>query len=301
MEFKMNDNVSGQTNVVIVTGLSGAGKTHAADWFEDQGYYCIDNMPPLLIKDFLELADYNSSRISRAAFVVDIRSENFSEGLKSAISFMKQAPNISYKILFIEASDETLIKRYNESRRRHPLSSGGMATSDVIERERAMLDEVRRDADYIIDTTNMRTAEFQHEMDRVMGGGSPSNKKTKFSINIVSFGYKYGVPQDIDMAFDMRFIPNPFYVKSLKRLTGNNKKVQQYVMKQDITKKFIEQLDKMINDLIPFYQKEGKYHLNIGFGCTGGQHRSVSMANKMAEIFKSEGYRVNLEHRSLNR
>ncbi|MGN0709808.1 MAG: RNase adapter RapZ, partial [Anaerovoracaceae bacterium] len=223
----MNDNVSGQMNVVIVTGLSGAGKTHAADWFEDKGYYCIDNMPPLLIKDFLELADYNNSRISKAAFVVDIRSEDFADGLKSAISYMRQAPGISYKILFIEASDETLIKRYNESRRRHPLSSGGMATSDVIERERAMMDGIRRDADYIIDTTNMKTAEFQHEMDRVMEGGSPANGRTKFSINIVSFGYKYGVPQDIDMAFDMRFIPNPFYIKSLKKLTGNNKKVQQ--------------------------------------------------------------------------
>ena len=176
-----------------------------------------------------------------------------------------------------------------------------MTTNDIIEQERHMLDSIRRQADYIIDTTNLKTAEFQHEMDRLFEGGEEYTSKRAFGINIISFGYKYGMPQDIDIAFDMRFIPNPYYKKSLKKLTGNNKKVQQYVLKFDITKKFIKQVDDLINDLIPSFIKEGKYHLNIAFGCTGGQHRSVTMANEMARIFREEGYRVTLEHRSLDR
>ena len=282
-------------NVVIVTGLSGAGKTNAADWFEDQGYYCVDNMPPALIKNFIELTVYSNKRIKKAAFVVDVRGGEFFDDLHQCLDDLQAIDTVDCKILFIEASDETLIKRYNETRRNHPLSVGS-TTRDVIEQERQQLAALRTRADYIIDTTNMKVAGFKLEMEKLFVGMEP---ESSFAINVTSFGYKHGIPMETDLVFDMRFIPNPYYVPSLKKLTGNNKKVYQYVMKQDIAKEFAEQLHHMINTIVPRYIKEGKYHLNIAFGCTGGQHRSVSMARHMAEIFKEDGYRVTLKHRDI--
>ncbi len=282
-------------NVVIVTGLSGAGKTNAADWFEDQGYYCVDNMPPSLIRNFIELTIYSNKRIKKAAFVVDVRGGEFFDDLHDCLDDLQQFETVDCKILFIEASDETLIKRYNETRRNHPLSAGS-TTREVIEQEREQLAALRSRADYIIDTTNMKVAGFKLEMEKLFVGMEP---ESSFAINITSFGYKHGIPMETDLVFDMRFIPNPYYVPSLKKLTGNNKKVFQYVMKQDIAKEFAQQLHQMIETIIPRYIKEGKYHLNIAFGCTGGQHRSVSMANHMSEVFKEDGYRVTLSHRDL--
>ena len=198
-------------------------------------------------------------------------------------------------MLFIEASDETLIKRYNETRRNHPLSAGS-TTREVIEKEREKLAELRQRADFIIDTTNMKVAGFKLEMEKLFVG---MEMESSFAVNITSFGYKHGIPMEADLVFDMRFIPNPYYVPSLKKLTGNNKKVSQYVMRQEISQKFISQLRELINTIVPCYVREGKYHLNIAFGCTGGQHRSVAMANRMAEIFREDGYRVTLGHRDL--
>ena len=197
--------------------------------------------------------------------------------------------------MFIEASDETLIKRYNETRRNHPLSDGS-TTREVIEAEREKLAELRRQADYIIDTTNMKVAGFKLEMEKLFVGLEP---ESAFAVNVTSFGYKHGIPMETDLVLDMRFIPNPYYVPSLKKLTGNNKKVSQYVLRHEIAQNFVVQLRSMINTIAPCYVKEGKYHLNIAFGCTGGQHRSVAMANKMAEVFREDGYRVTLEHRDL--
>lgn len=282
-------------NVVIVTGLSGAGKTNAADWFEDQGYYCVDNMPPALIKNFIELTVYSNKRIKKAAFVVDVRGGEFFDDLHQTLDELQAIETVECKILFIEASTATLIKRYNETRRNHPLSEGSTSRS-VIDAERLQLAELRSRADYIIDTTNMKVAGLKLEMEKLFVGNEP---ESSFAINISSFGYKHGIPMETDLVFDMRFIPNPYYVPSLKKLTGNNKKVYQYVMKQDIAKEFAEQLHQMINAIIPRYIKEGKYHLNIAFGCTGGQHRSVSMARHMTERFKEDGYRVTLKHRDL--
>ena len=282
-------------NVVIVTGLSGAGKTMAADWFEDQGYYCVDNMPPALIKNFIELTVYSNKRIKKAAFVVDVRGGEFFDDLHQCLDDLQKIDIVDCKILFIEASDETLIKRYNETRRNHPLSDGS-TTRDVIEQEREQLSVLRSRADYIIDTTNMKVARLKLEMEKLFVGMEP---ESSFAINITSFGYKHGIPMETDLVFDMRFIPNPYYVPSLKKLTGNNKKVYQYVMKQDIAKDFAEQLHQLLSLIIPRYIKEGKYHLNIAFGCTGGQHRSVSMARHMSEVFKEDGYRVTLKHRDI--
>lgn len=281
--------------VVIITGLSGAGKTNAADWFEDQGYYCVDNMPPALIRNFIQLTSFSNKQIDKAAFVVDVRGGAFFDDLSKCLDYLEKIDTIECSVLFVEASSETLIKRYSETRRNHPLAEGS-TTRDVIMEEREKLSEIRNRADYIIDTTNMKVASFKLEMGRIFDGG---NVESVFAINIISFGYKHGIPLEADMIFDVRFIPNPYYVTSLKRLTGNNKKVSQYVLKYDITKKFISQLDEMINSVAPCYIKEGKNHLNLAFGCTGGQHRSVTLANEMARIFKNQGYRVTLEHKEL--
>lgn len=281
--------------VVIITGLSGAGKTKAADWFEDKGYYCIDNMPPALIKNFIDLAMTGKRKIQKAAFVVDIRGGQFFGDLKEVVTALTDDINVDFKILFIEASDESLIRRYNESRRSHPLSDS-VITRSTIEAERERLAELRSLANYVIDTSSLKVAEMNSELDKLF---ESKTKKDTFVINFMSFGYKHGMPTEADWVIDVRFIPNPYYVSSLKRLTGNNKKVAQYVMKQDVTKEFVNRIQEIITRLVPCYVKEGKYSLTVAFGCTGGQHRSVTLANEFYKIFTSQGWRVTLEHREL--
>lgn len=279
--------------VVILTGLSGAGKTNAVDWFEDSGFYCVDNMPPSLIKNFIELTISSPKMITKAAFVVDVRGGEFFDDMKECIADLRSDARIECSVLFIEASDRTLVKRYNETRRNHPLAIGP-TTREVIQTERDRLKEIRHMSDFIIDTTSMKVADLKMEIGRIFGGGDSS-----FSINVTSFGYKHGLPTEADLVFDMRFIPNPYYVPSLKHLTGRNKKVSKYVLKHQAAREFSASVLGMLNKLTPLYAKEGKYHLNIAFGCTGGQHRSVAMAENMAELLKSEGYRVTLEHRDI--
>ncbi len=281
--------------VVIITGLSGAGKTKAADWFEDKGYYCIDNMPPALIRNFIDLAMTGKRRIEKAAFVVDIRGGQFFGDLKEMMVSLEDDINIDFKILFIEASDETLIRRFNEARRSHPLASGLM-TREAIQKEREELTELRNHANFVIDTSSLKVAELNSELDKFFG---TKTKHDSFVLNIMSFGYKHGMPLEADWVVDVRFIPNPYYVSSLKKLTGNNKKVAQYVLRQDVTKEFVNRFREIITRLVPAYVKEGKYSLTIAFGCTGGQHRSVTLANEIYRIFTAEGWRVTLEHREL--
>ncbi len=284
-----------RTEAVIVTGLSGAGKTQAADWFEDHGYYVIDNMPPSMIGNFLELEAFENRSIQKVAFVVDVRSHDFLEGLEDALKKLEESPTIDSSVLFIEASDDTLVKRYNETRRTHPLNkNGGVTTREVVQKERELLDPFRRKADHIIDTTHTKQADMYAEMSRIYEG---LDTEKHFSFNIMSFGYKFGIPQGVDMVFDMRFIPNPFYIPSLKKLTGHNKKVAQYVLKQDVTQEFLAEVDGMMKTLVPHYIKEGKYSLSIAIGCTGGQHRSVAVANELGRMFEEEGYHVSVEHR----
>lgn len=280
--------------VVILTGLSGSGKTNAIDWFEDQGYYCVDNMPPSLIMDFIGLAMGSKKKMERAAFVIDVRGGEFFDDTKDCINELKNREDIDCKVLFIEASDRTLVKRYNETRRNHPLAEGS-TTREVILLEKERLKDLRSVSDYIIDTTNMKVSELQVEIGRLFGEGGSSS----FSVNVKSFGYKRGIPSEADLVFDMRFIPNPYYVASLKKLTGNNKKVYNYVFKQPVAEKFIGDLLRLLEDLIPSYILEGKQHLNIAMGCTGGQHRSVAMADRLSAELKERGYRITLEHRDL--
>ena len=281
-------------NTVIVTGLSGAGKTQAMNCLEDLGYYCVDNMPPSLIKSFVQLAAGESTPIEKAAFAVDVRGGELFADMEKALEDL-EASGINYKILYLEASELVLIRRYSETRRQHPLARGE-STLEGLKRETEMLKNLRARADYIIDTSNMKVARLWEEVKDLITSGE--SEKT-FVLNVMSFGYKRGMPLGADMVFDMRFVPNPYYVKSLRSLTGNNKKVRDYVMKQEVARDFMDRTEKMLLDLIPYYMKEGKYSLNLAFGCTGGQHRSVSAANEMADRLRAKGKRVTVEHRDL--
>lgn len=282
--------------VVIITGLSGAGRSRAADWFEDQGYYCVDNMPPALIDTFLEMAAADTSSIDKVAFVADLRSGGFFDRLSEEIDVLKERNGIELTVLFMEASAQEIVKRYNEVRRNHPLS-GAEASASVIEEERTKLKDIKSKADYVLDTTNLKPSEMSAELDRMFYGGSGSSN---FAINISSFGFKYGIPSEADVMFDVRFIPNPFWVPSLKKLTGKNKKVVEFVFKHDIANQFADSCHELLNSMIPGYINEGKYHLNIAFGCTGGHHRSVAMANAIADKFREDGMRVRVTHRDLD-
>jgi UPF0042 nucleotide-binding protein len=283
-------------DVIIVTGLSGAGKSQAINCIEDLGYYCIDNIPPALIKDFMDLIMRDRVMIDKAAFVVDIRGGEFFDDLKVTLSELKNI-GMKFKVMFLEASDEVLIRRFNETRRTHPLACAGN-TLKGINKERKRLEEIRKIADYVIDTSNMKTAQLSEEIKKLLKTGEG---EANFTISIQSFGYKNGIPLDADMVFDMRFIPNPFYIKSMKKLTGNNKKVSNYVMKFPETMEFLDTVHKMIDKLIPSYIREGKFHLVIAIGCTGGQHRSVAIANELSERFLNEGKRVITVHRDLKK
>jgi len=278
---------------IIITGLSGAGKTQAIDCLEDMGYYCIDNMPPALIKSFIDLTA-SGKGIDKAAFIIDVRGGRLFDDLKESLEELKK-DDIDYKILYLEATDRALLRRYNETRRVHPLSEGGSVMTGI-KKERMMLEELRNNADYIIDTSNMKAAQLWAEIKHLLTEGE--SQKT-FMINIMSFGYKRGTPMAADIVFDMRFIPNPYYVKSLRPLTGNNAKVSRYVLRHQVTQEFLEKAMDMIDMLIPFYMNEGKYSLNIGIGCTGGHHRSVAVANELDRRLREQGKRTTLEHRDL--
>lgn len=281
-------------DVIIVTGLSGAGKSQAINCMEDMGYYCIDNMPPALIMNFMDLIMRDKVTIEKAAFTIDIRGGEFFDDLKTILAELKNS-GLKFKIMFLEASDEVLIRRFNETRRTHPLSCAG-STLEGIRQERQRLLEIREISDFIIDTSNMKSAQLNEEIKSLL---LTDQENPSFTISIQSFGYKHGIPLDADMVFDMRFIPNPYYLKSMRKLTGNSEKVSNYVLKFPETQDFLRTIHDLINRLIPCYIREGKFHLVIVFGCTGGQHRSVAVANEMSRRFLEEGKRVITVHRDL--
>lgn len=281
--------------VVIITGMSGAGRSRAADWFEDQGYYCVDNMPPALIKNFLDMTSADSNRIEKVAFVTDLRMGSFFDELAKVIDNLRKTPGMELTVLFLEASANELVRRYNEVRRNHPMT-GGKASRAVINEEKELLAEIREKSDFIIDTTHLKVAQLNVELEKYINGG---NAKSKFCINFSSFGFKYGIPSEADIVIDVRFLPNPYYVPSLKKLTGRNKKIKDYIFRSELADQFITMEHELLLTVIPGYISEGKYHLNVAFGCTGGHHRSVAVAETMAEIFAREDYRVTLEHRDM--
>lgn len=280
---------------IIITGMSGAGKTQASKCLEDIGYYCIDNMPPALIKNFIDININTNKNIGNVAFVVDIRGGEFFDDLMESLNDLNRR-GIVYKILFLEASDDTIISRFKETRRKHPLAKAG-DMREGIKKERTKLEDIRALADYIVDTSNMKTAKFNQELRKIII--EEGNEAEYFNLTFKSFGYKQGVPRDTDLVFDVRFLPNPFYLSSMKKLTGNNKKVQEYVMRGNEGKEFVKRVHDLIEYLIPFYLREGKTSLVVSFGCTGGQHRSVTMANVFSEIFLEEGRRVITIHRDI--
>ena len=279
--------------VIIITGLSGAGKSQAVNCMEDLGYYCIDNMPPRLIREFLTLAESGTSGIDKAAFVVDIRQGSFFEDLKECLETLRRE-GTEYRIMFLEASDAVLLRRYKETRRSHPMNRSDLKKG--IHEEREKLAAIRKQASFIIDTSNYKTADLNAAIVRQL---NPEDREESFSITVESFGFKHGVPAEADWVLDVRFLSNPFYVPALKELTGRNKKVRDYVLSDPKAGKFASRVTGLILDLIPSYIKEGKYHLTVAFGCTGGRHRSVVIAETVAERLEEIGRLATVKHREL--
>ncbi len=281
---------------VIVTGMSGAGKRTAMKILEDVGYFCVDNLPVPLIQKFTELAFNSMGDIDKVAMGVDIRSGDLSI-VDGVIEQIRQSGK-KCEILFLEARDETLIKRFKETRRSHPLVAEGRVNEGIV-RERSILSFLKRKADYILETDAMLTKELRAELEKIF----VENKAFKnLFINVVSFGFKYGIPNDSDLVFDVRFMPNPFYDDNLKRKTGNDKEVHDFVMNSPVSEEFLSKLTDMLAFLIPNYVAEGKNQLVISIGCTGGKHRSVTIANEIYKTLKEKGeYGVKLSHRDIER
>lgn len=276
---------------VIITGLSGAGKTHAVRCMEDFGYYCIDNMPPVLIPKFAELCQNSQGKLDKIAVVSDIRSGDMFSQLFEALTEMKR-DGFAYEILFLDADDNVLIKRYKETRRKHPLAVGG-SLSDAIALERRLLSEVRKKADNIINTSTFTQKQLRCELAAIF----ESDEYIPLSINVLSFGFKYGIPLDADMVFDVRFIPNPFYIDELKEHTGLERCVSDYVLNFEQSRKFLNMMEEMVDFLIPQFIEEGKKHLVIAIGCTGGRHRSVTFAEAVYKHLIDEKRAVTIIHR----
>ena len=280
---------------VIITGMSGAGKSTALKMLEDMGYFCVDNLPIALLGKFAELAGAPGGEINKVALGVDIRSGQALGELETELEKLA-IKGLSYEILFLDASDSVLVKRYKETRRSHPLAKGGRVDKGIQE-EREKLAFLKKHADYILDTSQLLTRELNQELDKIF----MQNQEFKnLMITVLSFGFKYGIPQDCDLVFDVRFLPNPFYVDDLKHKTGLTREVQDYVMGFEASRVFLEKLEDMVEFLLPHYVVEGKNQLVIGIGCTGGQHRSVTLAEQLYRyLSRHEEYGLKIEHRDI--
>ncbi len=282
--------------LVVVTGMSGAGKQSAMKLLEDAGFYCVDNLPAPLISKFVELVTLPNSELSKVALGLDVRSDKSFEEINQTLENMRNG-GLQYSIVFMDASDEILIKRYKETRRVHPIE--GNSTEESIQKERQILADIRKQADYIFDTSSLLIRELKEELDRIFVKNEAYNS---LMVQIMSFGFKHGIPLEADLVYDVRFLPNPFYIDELKKKTGNDKEVRDYVMSFSEAGEFLDKLEDMIQFLIPNYIKEGKYRLVICIGCTGGKHRSVTLANALYERMKDKGdYGLTLMHRDADR
>ena len=282
---------------VIVTGMSGGGKRTAIKMLEDIGFYCVDNLPVPLIEKFIELMETPNAEIQKVALGVDVRADQTFEATYKSLMQLR-ANGYHFEILFMDANDNTLIKRYKETRRRHPLAQGdGERLEDGIRKERKILQAIKKQSDYVFDSSKLLTRQLKVEMDRIFLANEEFNS---LMVSVMSFGFKHGIPQDADLVFDVRFLPNPFYVDELKFLTGNDKPVQDYVMQSPDAEAFLVKLMEMLAFLLPGYVKEGKHQLVIAIGCTGGQHRSVTLANELYQRMKNKGnYGLNISHRDI--
>ena len=278
---------------VIITGLSGAGKSNAMRCLEDMGFYCIDNLPPVLIGKFAELCFSSEDEIQKAALVIDIRGGRFFNELFGSLEELESL-GYNYEVLFLDASDQTIIKRFKETRRVHPLSLEGRIT-DGINAEREKLKDIKKKANMIIDTTTMTPSNLKEEIRKLFAEGKSNN----ITISILSFGFKRGIPLDADIVFDVRFLPNPHYIPELKEMTGNEKPIRDYVMKWPESETFVNKLYDLLDFTIPYYEREGKFQLVIAIGCTGGKHRSVTVANNLYEYLTKKGYSIKINHRDI--
>jgi len=280
---------------VIVTGMSGGGKSTALKMLEDAGFYCVDNLPVTLLDKFAELITQPGTELTKVALGLDVRSGQSFNELPSILEKLL-AKDIEIEVLFLEASERALIRRYKETRRVHPLSPDGRV-EDGVRKEQEVLKEIRAKATYIIDTTNLLTRELKAELDRIFIGNEEYNN---LIVSVMSFGYKHGIPADADLVFDVRFLPNPYYVEGLKTKTGLDQEVRDFVMQSEEAGQFLDKLEDMIQFLIPNYIKEGKYNLVIAIGCTGGKHRSVTLAEGLYKRLKDKGhYGLKLYHRDV--
>ncbi len=281
---------------VLITGFSGAGKSGALHSFEDLGFFAMDNLPPALIPKFAELCIQSEGKINRVALVCDIRGGELFSGLFEALDRLEDM-GFGYEILFLEAAEEVLIKRYKETRRRHPLADkGGMVAA--IREERGLLEDIRGNSNVIIDTSDLSLADLKEKISRLY---APAEREKSILLTIISFGYKYGLPLDADLVFDVRFLPNPHYVDSLRPLTGDQQEVKDYIWKWAVTHRFFEKLKDMVEFLLPYYIKEGKSQLAIAIGCTGGKHRSVALSIELGRMLDEKNYQARIEHRDINK
>ncbi|MFI3175077.1 MAG: RNase adapter RapZ [Bacillota bacterium] len=281
---------------VIVTGMSGAGKTSVLKFLEDANFYCVDNMPPALLPKFAELCYEQGGEIEKVAMGIDIRGGKLFDDLFQVL-FSLEEKGYEYEILFLDASTNILIKRFKESRRSHPLSKKGTIEEGIL-KEREILSEVKSKATYIIDTSKILARELKAQINRMF---MENQKFDSLIVNVCSFGFKYGIPADSDLVFDVRFLPNPYYIAELKELTGNNEEVFSYVMSFQESKDFLAKMVDMIEFLLPLYVKEGKNGLVIAIGCTGGKHRSVTLANHLYEALDKERHTVLLNHNDIEK
>jgi len=286
-----------KAQLVIITGMSGAGKTIAVQSMEDLGFFCVDNLPPVLIPKFAELIEQSNGKIGKVALVIDLRGREFFTALSESLGYLREHYTVGFEILFLDATDGVLVQRYKESRRRHPLAPEGLPL-EGIKNERRMLEDLKGWASQVIDTTNLKPAQLK---DRIVSRFIHADENT-ISVNVTSFGFKYGIPIDADLIYDVRFLPNPHYVDHLRPNTGQNPEVYEYVMKWPETQTFLTKLLDMLQFLIPLYRKEGKSQVVIGIGCTGGKHRSVAIAEYLGRMLgSSDTENVRVSHRDSDR
>lgn len=281
--------------LLIVTGLSGAGKSQTANALEDMGYYCVDNVPPALIPAFVEMGENTKNQLSKMAVVTDARGGDMFQDIEEVLGKLKLS-GVEYKILFLDSSDDVLVRRYKEHRRKHPLNvDGTLSLSEAVKKDRLALEKIRTQSDFIIDTTHTTTAQLKQKLSALFYGDVSNTLK----IQCKSFGFKYGTDGDEDVIFDVRCLPNPFYDEDLKEKTGQEKCVQDYVLSTKESREFLNKLTDFIDFAVPLYAKEGKSQLNIAFGCTGGKHRSVTFAEIIGKMLKEKNYDCSIVHRDM--